>query len=542
MTVRSRKRPALSSVYGFVMIYLLAIASLQAISVSLSSGQAADAASLRAGQVAQMRSLERLDVALSPDGNVTVTNVGLIPSQLSVILVQGLNSSEAIGAGQSLPVGSSVVIGTGGAVPSDVAVVTSLGDVFESSGASSSANLTGVETLRDGIGGPGVDAQVYQNPSDPSRFFLAEGHSALEFSASTGKEQWSFDAGEGEVTDVIPLSGGGVYVSDGYYGDQFTSTLFYLPSGGRPTADYTMRLLRLFTTVEVQYPNNGQAPYPVGSQPVQKGGDGLYAYYDGWFLSSAGVSPTTVPSDTDNLEASDSNQFYLYEASNNPGGFGCTEPRGNLVTVFAYSAGAQGVQQRWSTPVYLNACDEYPNQVVAAAAGSGLVVSLYSQTYWTQPTYYGGPYIGANPFLAVISSSSGALLRSGTLDAAGYTSVATDGADVYLAIPSSDEVEVLSSTGNGGGSFYDVGIPASTLFWEDGYLFAVSQSQVEVYTASMSLVKAIDFSPYSFYSLADSKPLEPQMVQPSFLVLNSTSYVALLRNSTGFGTLVVGAL
>jgi hypothetical protein len=29
------------------------------------------------------------------------------------------------------------------------------------------------------------------------------------------------------------------------------------------------------------------------------------------------------------------------------------------------------------------------------------------------------------------------------------------------------------------------------------------------------------------------------MVQPSFLVLNSTSYVALLRNSTGYGSLVI---
>jgi len=50
----------------------------------------------------------------------------------------------------------------------------------------------------------------------------------------------------------------------------------------------------------------------------------------------------------------------------------------------------------------------------------------------------------------------------------------------------------------------------------------------------------MDFSPQSFYSLSNSKPLEPQMMQPSFLVLNSTSYVALLRNSTGYGSLVLG--
>ncbi len=58
----------------------------------------------------------------------------------------------------------------------------------------------------------------------------------------------------------------------------------------------------------------------------------------------------------------------------------------------------------------------------------------------------------------------------------------------------------------------------------------------------MTLEKSIDFSPLAFYSLTNSKPLEEQMVQPSFLVLNSTSYLALLRNSTGYGSLVLGAL
>jgi len=211
------------------------------------------------------------------------------------------------------------------------------------------------------------------------------------------------------------------------------------------------------------------------------------------------------------------------------------------VSVYAYLATSQAVQQEWSTPVYLNTCDEYPNQLIAASAGSGLVVSLYSQTWWTQPTYYGGPYPGANPLLAVISSSSGTLVWSGTLDSNGYTGIATDGSSVYLAIPSSDEVEVVSATGSLPGAFYNVGIPAASLVWEDGSLFAISGSQVNVYSASMTLEKAVDFSPLSLYSLSNSKPLETNMVQPSFLVLNSTSYLALLRNSTGFGSLVLGA-
>ncbi len=301
--------------------------------------------------------------------------------------------------------GASVVVHAGSAAsfPSSVAVVTSLGDVFPSSSSNASPSGGGSKTLEAAVGGPDVDAQLYQNPSDPTRFFVAEGPSAFAFSTLTGTQLWSFDAGQGEVTDVLPLSDGGVYVSDGYYGDQFTSNLFRLTSSGTSVLDYTMRLFRLYTTVEVQYPNNGQPPYPVGSQPVQKGTDGLYAYYDGWLFSSSGPSSTTIPADSFNLATSDASQFYVYATDANPGGFGCTNPRGNEVTMYAYSANAQGVQEQWATPVFFNTCDEYPNYQIASSAGFGLVVSLFSQTYWTQPSYYGGPYPGSNPLLAVFS-------------------------------------------------------------------------------------------------------------------------------------------
>ncbi len=535
-----RRRAGLSSVYGFIMIYLLVIASLQAISLSVSSSQGAEAAAQQAGQVEQMRSLEHLRVGMARGGNVTITNDGLIPSSLSLLLLQNSTASRELPIEDSLPVGASIVVDSG-SFPSTVAVVTDLEDVFESTQAGASPPVGGLKTLAPAVGGPGVDAQVYQNPSDPTRFFLAAGPSAFAYSATTGNQLWSFDAGEGEVTDVLPLSDGGVYVSDGYYGDQFTSSLFRLTSSGTSTMAYSMRLLRLYTTVEVQYPDNDQAPYPLGSQPVQKGADSLYAYYDGWFFSSSGPSQATVPADTFNLATSDASHLFLYTTGANPGGFGCSQPRGNEATIYEYSATSQGVQQSWGTPVFFNVCDLYPDELIASYAGSGLVASIFSGTYWSQPSYYGGPYQGSNPFLAVLSSASGAVMRSGNLDSSGYTSVATDGTRVFLSIPSSDEVEVVSASGSGAGTFYDIGIPASSLLWAGGSLFAVSASQVNVYDSSMDLKKTIDFSPLTLYSLTNSKPLETQLVQPSFLVLNSTSYVALLRNSTGYGTLAVGA-
>jgi hypothetical protein len=538
---KRRSRAALSSVYGFIMIYLLVIASLQAISAALSSSQSAESAAQRAGQVAQMRSLEHLRVGIARGGNVTITNDGLVPSSLSFLLVRNSNVSRELPLQQTLPVGASVVLG---ARPANsflsVAAVTSLGNVFAYSSPSAPSGGTW-KTLMVAVAGPGVDAQVYHNPNDPARFFLSAGSSAYSFSAAHGTELWSFNESQGIVTDVLPLSDGGVYVADGYYGDQFTSSLSRLAPTGAPSWTYSMRLLRLYSALEIQFPDNDQPPSPVGSQPVQKGTDGLFAYYDGWFFSSSGPSSSTVPADSFNLATSDATQFYLFTSWADAGGWGCTNPRGNVVTVYAYSADDQGVQNQWSTPVYLNMCDSYPSEVIASSAGSGVVASLFSETYWSQGNYFGGPYPGANPFLAVLSSTTGEVLRSGNLDSNGYTSLATDGTRVYLSIPSLGEVEVVGASGSGPGALYNLGFPASKLIWEGNSLFAISDSQVRVYDSSMTLKKSIDFSPQKLYSLSNSKPLEQQMIAPSFLVLNSTSYVALLRNSTGYGTLVFGA-
>jgi len=535
MKLARRGKRGLASVYGFIMIYLLVMASLQAISEVMSSSDSAQEATQQAAQLGQERSLERLSVGLS-GGNVTVTNNGLIPSEVSFLLARNSSGSREVAVGKQLGVGSTLVLAAGGA--SGVAVVTGLGDVFQSS--QSSSPSPGAKTLDGAVGGPDVDAQIYQNPDDPGRFFLAQGPTVEAYSASQGSQAWSFDAGQGEVTDVMPLSDGGVYVSDGYYGDQFTADLYDLQPSGSVQSTYSMRLFRLWTTVEVQYPNGGLPPWPAGSQPVEKGADSLYSYYDGWFFSSSGPSPVTVAGDSYELGGADSSQFYLMQIGANPG-TGCVDPRGNFVNIDAYSAGAGGVADEWSSLVFLNTCNLYPDEPIASAAGSGVEAVLVSQDYFSDPNYFGGPYTGADPFLAVVSSSTGQILRSSTMDENGYSSIATDGSAVFLALPGSNQVEVVSATGGGGGALYNVGMAAARLEWADNSLFVISSSEVKVYSASMSLEKTIEFAPDSFYSLTNSKPMEPQMMSPSFLVLNSTSYVALLRNSTGFGSLVEGS-
>lgn len=525
------------------MIYLLVIASLQALSMTISSNATAESAAQHAGQVNQMRSLEHLRVTLSRGGNVTISNDGLILSVLAVLLTQNSTISRQLSMGQqSLPVGSTMTLSAkpAGAFPSTVAVVTSLGNVFASSPASPSSSGGNWKTLQTSANLPAIDEQIFQNPADPSRFFLSAGSSVSAYSTARGTQLWSFDAGQGLVTDVIPLSDGTAYVSNGYYGNQFSSSLFRLTSSGTSVWEYTVRLFRLYNALESQFPDGDVPPTPVGSQPVEKGVDSLFAYYDGWFFSTAGPSRTALPPDSVSLATSDGNQFYLFTTAASPG-FRCSQPNGNSLTFFAYSADSSGVQNQWISPtIFTNSCDYYPNELISSTAASGLVASIFSQTYWAQSTYLGGPYQGANPFLVVLSSSTGSTLRTGTLDSNGYSSLATDGARIYLSIPSLQEIEVLSASGSGGGTFYRIGISATKLIWSGSSLFAISKSHVKVFDASMNLKKSIDFTPQTFYSFANSKQLETQMVQPSFLVLNSTSYVALLRNSTGYGNLVLG--
>jgi hypothetical protein len=63
---------------------------------------------------------------------------------------------------------------------------------------------------------------------------------------------------------------------------------------------------------------------------------------------------------------------------------------------------------------------------------------------------------------------------------------------------------------------------------------------VKVFGPPMNLEKTIELAPLSLASSSDSFVQEPALQAPSFLVLNATSYAALLINATGFTSLVLG--
>lgn len=516
-----RRRKGISSIYGFIMIFLLSMASIQTWSYAVSSMASEENAAAQQQQVQQLQSIEHLSLYES-DGNITITNTGQIPSTVEVLRYVGPNNSRTVDVDAALPVGSSI---TEPAAPGyTVQVVTSLGNVF----AYSPSSDPGVSYWSGTVPEGGMsNLQIFQSPYLQGSFYLSDGPSVFAFSSS-GVAEWSFDSGDGYVTDVLPLSNGDVYVSSGYGSTSNIATLFELSPSGQVIATYAVRLL--------QTPDGAsEAP----SVPVVKGEDSLYAYYDGWFYSATGPS-ASLTSDAFPLAGSDSSNFFFYRITAVPYDDGTCQLPGDEFLLYSYTLGpvyGNVTKEDWDDYIYTGQCSRFPPQVAGSAVGGGVIAALL-----TSPAFAASPeeaYPSGNPYL-VIATTHGVTLYDGQTPAVAYTSVATNGTDVYLSLPQQGEIQTYSLT-SGGYTTYDVGIQASQLLFQDGSLFAISDDQVRVFSPSMVLEKTIDFAPLSLASSSDSFLQETALQAPSFLVLNSTSYAALLVNNTGSASLVLGS-
>ena len=510
----------ISSVYGFIMIFLLSMASIQTWSSAVGAMESIQGASDQSAQLRQLQGVEHLSLSLS-SGNLTITNDGQVPSTVQFLRLVGANSSRMVDVGAEVAVGDSVkeTIPTGFAVEA----ITSLGNVFAAALASGPPG----SVWSGPSGGEGLgNAQLFEDVYDPSLFYLSSGSQVVAFSGS-GTVQWSFDAGAGVVTDVMPISTGQVYVSVGYATTSNTAQLYELDSTGGVVASFPVRLLA--------NPTGRQGSY---EQPVTKGEDSDYAYYDGWFYSAAGPIGA-ISSDTSFLASADPSHFYFYTSSADPYYNDTCQASGDTVVIDSYTVGSiypGGVTLNWVDYVPMGSCNAYPPQLLASDTGGGAFVALFADPYYGVSYYE--TYPGENPYIMVISDS-GRVEFQGEAPSPGDSSVATDGSNVYLAEPQSEQVQVLDIATQAVTS-YPVGIAASSLVWEDGSLFAISNSAVKVYDSSMDLVKTIDFAPLTFSSASNSLPFEGALKAPSFLVLNATNYAALVENSTGYSSLVVG--
>ncbi len=118
----------ISSIYGFIMIFLLSMASIQTWSSAVGSLTELQGASDQSHQLEQMQGLEHLSLSLS-DGNLTIANDGQVPSNLDYLRLVGQNDSKTIALEGELAVGGSMKVPVEGSGQS-VEVVTSLGNVF----------------------------------------------------------------------------------------------------------------------------------------------------------------------------------------------------------------------------------------------------------------------------------------------------------------------------------------------------------------------------------------------------------------------------
>jgi hypothetical protein len=509
----------ISSVYGFILIFLLSMASIQTWSSAVGAMESIQGASDQSHQVQQLQGLEHLSLSLS-GSNLTIRNDGQVPSTVDFLRLLKPNSSRTVPVALQLQVGESVYVPVSAA--SSIEAVTALGDVFVLSLASDPSGSVWSAPIGSGALS---NTQVFGNPYDPSLLYVSSGASVYALTAS-GDASWTFDAGAGTVTDVLPLSDGTVFVSVNYGYPSNDGILFELDRTGAQVGAYSIRTA-----------DSPPGPSTPVAMPVQAGEDSTYAYYDGWFYGPAGPSGS-LSSGQSLLAATGNSSFYTYSFL---GGstYGACLPWGNEEVIDSYSPDANvsgGVLLNWTAFAYLGPCTRYDPQLVAASVGGGALVQLFAAPYFSSDTVQSLP--GYNPYLSVLSTS-GLVLYDGKMPSNGYTSVATDGSRVFLALPSQKEVQVLSITTKQVRA-YDVGFPASGLLFEHGLLFAISANEVRVYDGSMSPVKTIALAPLALASYSNPPDYEPALQSPSFLVLNSTTYAALEENSTGFASLTLG--
>ena len=322
-----KRSRGISSIYGFIMIFLLSMASLQVWSSAVGSLTEIQAASDQSHQIDQMQGLEHLDLSTA-DGNLTVTNDGQVPSTVEFLRLVDQNGSSTVAIGRQLAVGSSFQ--TPVRAGYSVEVVTALGNVFllTSSGGSS---LGGLSLDQEGAGD--ANDELFQNPYDPSTFYASSGPELYAFSVG-GSLLWSFDAGQGFITDALPISGGDVYVSIGYSYASNAAILYELGPGGVALESYSVRLDQL-----------GGVYLP--TSPVDKGDDAQYALYDGWFYGTAGPLDG-VSSDVFPLAATDASDFYFYQTvADNPTNQSCTGG-GDEIKLYSYTQAQHGTVSNWT--------------------------------------------------------------------------------------------------------------------------------------------------------------------------------------------------
>src|ERR1700733_1752591 len=90
-----RRRRGISSIYGFIVIFLLCMASLQTWSTAISSMASIEGASDQSNQLQQMQQIEHLSLQVIGH-NLTIINNGDIASTVEYLRLVAPNDSESV--------------------------------------------------------------------------------------------------------------------------------------------------------------------------------------------------------------------------------------------------------------------------------------------------------------------------------------------------------------------------------------------------------------------------------------------------------------
>ncbi|MBI3116248.1 MAG: hypothetical protein HYZ12_02805, partial [Thaumarchaeota archaeon] len=136
-------RRGLSSVYGFIAVYLLTMAALEASSSMVGSLVTLHESRDRADQLESVQKIEHLTLTQS-NGTLTLTNDGLTPSMVKYLHLTLSSSSSDLEINQKISVGQVLRLSVQTATA--ISAVTALGNVFWVSSSSTDAG-TGTYTI-----------------------------------------------------------------------------------------------------------------------------------------------------------------------------------------------------------------------------------------------------------------------------------------------------------------------------------------------------------------------------------------------------------
>ena len=387
------RRGGLSSVYGFIVLFALLMAGIGAALTIMNSQASVWNAQDRARQIQASQQTEHL--ALSLNGtSLTISNIGLIPSQIAYLYQRGGTSSADERIGASLQEGSNLTVPLASGM-STFAVITSLGNVFWAYNATQSHPIT-VPITFDASG---------LDPSFSTATILTVDGASYTYSDMPKTFQWA---------------------SGSRHTYSYTQA-FATASGSRLGWSYARGLdSAMAGTVTASQPGNIESTYAEQYLLTEVGGNSFQFIGspgdDGWY--DAGSTAHVTSNYVWNIAAGSRQNLYSYSVDGSSPTIVPRSGTGSYVSV--------GVTMNAPHAISLNAVTQYQ---LTVAGGNGITYSNPSQT--SDGWYDSGSSltISSNYAWGIVAGQSRLNLDSWSLDGGTKQDVVRSGSGTFTTPP-----------------------------------------------------------------------------------------------------------